>query len=192
MRHGRIVSTLAFVALSFSLQARAATPPTDFSCLDLRKASQKMSVHAQNIANSKTTRTPEGGAFKRVDISCKDLYCETEKKNDFKTVYEPNHPDANKAGYVQYPVIDVSREFAAINTAATEVRLLAGKEVCGAKAIVSPTSALVKYDTGSTIQSDTFNFNTEGKLTSWSRVLRDGTTEHFSFAADGTLSAKSN
>jgi hypothetical protein len=181
-----------FMAVVAASSARAATPPTDFGCLDLRKAAQKMSVHAVNIANRSTTRTPEGGAFKRVEISCKDLYCETEKKSDFRMVYEPTHPDANKAGYVQYPSIDVSREFAAVNTASAEIRLLAGKEVCGAKAIISAASALVKYDSGSAIQSDTFNFSTEGRLTSWSRILRDGTTEHYSFSTDGALSAKSN
>ncbi|MES2857204.1 MAG: hypothetical protein V4692_15150, partial [Bdellovibrionota bacterium] len=58
---------------------------------------------------------------------------------------------------------------------------------CGASALSNPTMALVKYDSGASIQSDTFNFNTEGRLTSWSRVLRDGTSQHASFAADGTI-----
>lgn len=162
------------------------TPASGFSCLDLRKAAQKLPVYATNIQNRETTRTAEGGPYKRVDLICKELYCETASKEDFKLIVDREHPDANSAGYVRYPVIDVPTQFAALTSAATEVRLIASTGACGATAIAGPTMALIKYDSGTSIQSDTFNFTSDGRLTSWSRLQRDGTSQHMAFNADGT------
>jgi flagellar basal-body rod protein FlgC len=160
----------------------------DFSCPDLRKATLKLPVYAANIANAKTTRTPEGGPYKRVELKCKELYCESIPQEDFRLVYEPTNPDANHSGYVSYPHINTSMEYTALNSAATELKLLASKEVCGVKSILSNNSSLVKYDAGSSIQSDTFIFNADGRLSTWTRTLRDGTMQNYSFnTTDGTL-----
>jgi len=192
MKSGLIAAVVTLIAL----QALGATPDTSkqlsdatkpFNCLDLRKASQKLPVYATNIANKDVAKTPEGGPFKRVELICKEMYCETSAKEDFKLVYAPGNPDANSNGYVHLPRIDVATEFAALQAAASEVRLLAGAQACGASALATPTMALVKYDSGASIQSDTFNFSTDGRLTSWSRILRDGTSQHMAFNADGTV-----
>lgn len=190
------LSLLAFVTLIPALSqaandpaalSKAATSGQAFNCFDLRKAAQKLPVYAANIANHDTTRTKEGGAYKRVDLSCQEMFCTSVEKEDFKTVYNPSHPDANKAGYVQMPVVNVSTEFAALSAAAAEVRLLASSGACGATALAGSTMALVKYDKGAEIQSDTFNFNAEGRLTSWSRTRRDGTSKSMAFNSDGTI-----
>ncbi len=189
--------TALFAVFAFPISSTAANDPQAisksvsstqaFNCFDLRKAAQKLPVYATNIANRDVTRTKEGGAYKRVDLACQELFCKTIEREDFKTVYLPGHPDANKAGYVQMPVVNVSSEFAALSAAAAEVRLLASSGACGATALNGATMALVKYDKGADVQSDTFNFTADGRLTSWSRTLRDGSSKSVAFNADGTV-----
>lgn len=77
-----------------------------------------------NVANVSTTRTPEGTPYRR-----KDVVLVSSGSNDFKDClqgvlvggivedqspflrkYEPNHPDADKDGYVLYPNIDPAEE----------------------------------------------------------------------------------
>lgn len=98
-----------------------------------------LDVIADNLANVNTTRTPEGGPYKRKMV----IFESREnpfplkrgvsfppfpaKVSDFKgegvrvkeivedstpprLVYDPNHPDANKEGYVAYPNVNVVRE----------------------------------------------------------------------------------
>lgn len=166
---------------------KTVAPTQAFNCFDLRKAAQKLPIFTKNIANRETTRTVAGGAYKRVEVACQEMYCKTIEKEDFKMTYNPTHPDANKAGYVQMPVVNVSTEFAALSTAASEVRLLASAGACGASALLGSTTALIKYEKGADFQSDTFNFTPDGRLTSWSRTLRDGTSQSFAFNADGTV-----
>lgn len=165
----------------------AANANTRFSCNDLRKASQKLPLHVQNIANRETTRTAEGGPYKPKDVVCKEYFCTAIPREDFRLMYNPAHPDANQAGYVQMPRVNVPAEVAALQSAATEVRLLAQTGACGASAVASETSAMVKYETGAPVQTDTFNFSVDGRLTSWSRIDRDGKAHHYSFNADGTI-----
>ena len=81
----------------------------------------KMEVLAHNIANLDTTRTPEGGPYKRkrvviqsvgsVDhpggVEVKEIY---EDDAPFLRVYDPGHPDASPDGYVAYPNLDLTSE----------------------------------------------------------------------------------
>ena len=91
-------------------------------------AAQRLRVQlvAANVANSETTRTPEGGPFRRKDavfqvaslgktsdgmdltgVQVSGILASTEP---FITRYEPNHPDADADGIVQYPNIDPTAE----------------------------------------------------------------------------------
>lgn len=92
---------------------------------------KRMNVIASNLANASTTKTPEGGPYKRRDVVFESVPV-TEfgkvldsKMNDAqgvkvteivedtkppKMVYDPSHPDANKEGYVAFPNIDVIEE----------------------------------------------------------------------------------
>ena len=88
-------------------------------------ARQRTELLVENLANSDTTRTPEGGPYRRKDavfvpdpsIAC-SLRCSSPKcgapvgvavpevvtdKRDPEKRYLPGHPDADKDGYVAYP-----------------------------------------------------------------------------------------
>ncbi len=93
----------------------------------------QLNITSMNLANAKTTRTMEGGPYRRkavtlattpVDKSFGEhmqsafdrelkgvrvLDIATDKR-PFKQVYEPDHPDANAEGYVLYPDINVVEE----------------------------------------------------------------------------------
>jgi flagellar basal-body rod protein FlgC len=93
----------------------------------------QMNITSMNLANVKTTRTPEGGPYQRKTV----LLAATEVDSPFsktmqdalgrelrgvrvmhvapdarpmKMVYEPGHPDANQEGYVAYPDINTVEE----------------------------------------------------------------------------------
>lgn len=91
-------------------------------------AAQRLRVQliAANVANSETTRTPEGGPFRRKDavfqiepmgktedgreltgVRVSDVITSNEP---FLTKYEPEHPDANADGIVQYPNVNPVEE----------------------------------------------------------------------------------
>ena len=76
-----------------------------------------MEVIAANIANASTTRTPEGGPYRRqIAVAGADPASgapSMKQVADPKTgrmLYDPGHPDANADGFVQYPNIDVTTE----------------------------------------------------------------------------------
>lgn len=94
----------------------------------------RMNTISSNIANINTTRTPEGGPYRRKDVVFESM---PEAKNfgeiltgtarDLQRVqvtdihtdrkapvmrYEPDHPDANAQGYVAYPNINLMEEMA--------------------------------------------------------------------------------
>ena len=93
----------------------------------------RMDVIAENIANANTTRTEDGEAYRRktVVFTEKDTtsfdhilngYLSSyqpngvkvtqvvEDQSDFRLVYEPDNPDANEYGYVEYPNVDTVTE----------------------------------------------------------------------------------
>lgn len=87
----------------------------------------RVNVLASNIANAETTRTAEGGPYKRKDVVQSAIEMPhdfgnvldrmslakpavagvVEDQSDPKRVYQPGHPDADKDGYVAYPNINV-------------------------------------------------------------------------------------
>jgi flagellar basal-body rod protein FlgC len=90
-------------------------------------AAQRLRVQliAANIANSETTRTKEGGPYRRKDavFQSQDLGFTGALANagvrvasirrsqePFQTRYEPNHPDANAEGVVSYPNVNPVEE----------------------------------------------------------------------------------
>jgi flagellar basal-body rod protein FlgC len=95
----------------------------------------RMNTISSNIANINTTRTPEGGPYRRKDVVFESMpdarnFGEmiktppndnlqrvqvTDVISDDKAVemrYEPDHPDANEQGYVAYPKINLMEEMA--------------------------------------------------------------------------------
>lgn len=92
----------------------------------------RLDTIASNIANSTTTRTEDGGPYRRKiavfkenlerEINALSRQSEMVSKGvkvdsivhdettSFKTVYDPSHPDANEEGYVQMPNVDILNE----------------------------------------------------------------------------------
>jgi len=86
----------------------------------------RMDVIADNIANAETTRTAEGGPYRRlrVLVSAADgpdggvqLMGVAPDETPFKRVYDPSHPDANAEGYVDLPNVDIATEMVDMMTA---------------------------------------------------------------------------
>ena len=88
---------------------------------------QRIEVVSENLANSQTTRTQDGGPYQRKDV----VFTTTsfagefnravegvevsEVVNDesaFERRFEPGHPDADAQGYVLYPNVNVMTEMA--------------------------------------------------------------------------------
>ncbi len=86
--------------------------PLETICQDLNVALMKIDVINFNIANANTTRTKTGGAYKRQIVkNCKKGICKKIKDNTPAPLkYEPNHPDANKNGYVTMSNVNVMKE----------------------------------------------------------------------------------
>lgn len=99
----------------------------------------RMDVISNNIANVNTTRTAEGGPYRRQMVvfeprtnqpSFGQLLSKemgtgegvrvtgiTKDNAPFKLMYDPNHPDANKDGYVEMPNVTIVSEMVDMITA---------------------------------------------------------------------------
>jgi flagellar basal-body rod protein FlgC len=90
----------------------------------------RMDVIAQNIANANSTRTPEGGPYRRKvailtaqnqnfsaylsdsmnaagGVRVSEI---VEDTAPFKVMYDPSHPDADENGNVLLPNVDITQE----------------------------------------------------------------------------------
>jgi flagellar basal-body rod protein FlgC len=89
----------------------------------------RMDVIADNISNSETTRTPEGGPYIRKVVSFEENVNKALKDNKYeddykgvkvssitkdnsplKKVYDPSNPDADSEGNVTMPNVDILNE----------------------------------------------------------------------------------
>ena len=99
----------------------------------------KAQVIADNIANIDTTKTSDGLPYRRKVVTFKTaedfsrraranrmmlkgvqvVSVESEKgaENNFRRVYKPDHPDADAAGFVYYPNIDLASELVELSEA---------------------------------------------------------------------------
>lgn len=85
---------------------------------------QRMNVIASNMANVNSTRTEQGGPYKRKEIIFSVTPLESaagtvegvsvvdivESGEPFKLIHDPSHPDARNDGYVEMPNINVIEE----------------------------------------------------------------------------------
>ena len=104
----------------------------DISASGLTAQRIRMNVIASNLANAHTTRTPEGGPYQRqavvletpVSSSFEDVFRNVldtsvaavrvigivTDQSASKTIYSPNHPDADPSGYVALPNVNIVEE----------------------------------------------------------------------------------
>jgi flagellar basal-body rod protein FlgC len=130
---------------------------------------QRAEVIAANMANADTTRTPEGGPYRRkqvvfsstpsspfrmmlVGAGGTDASTATASVRVTKVVddpappvmrYEPGHPDANSEGYVAYPDINPVQEMADMMDAVRAYQLNAAA-VNASKQIVTGAIDILK------------------------------------------------
>jgi flagellar basal-body rod protein FlgC len=102
----------------------------DVSASGMTAERLRMDVTAENLANAETTRTPEGGPYRRKVVILQQASGEgfagelagalgqggasagvevagvAGEANSVRQVYDPGHPDANANGYVAMPDIN--------------------------------------------------------------------------------------
>lgn len=90
----------------------------------------RMDVIAQNIANVETTRTAEGGPYRRSEVVLRAqgipgssalgvaVVGIVADASPPLTIYRPGHPDADADGYLQMPNVDLPTEMADMALAA--------------------------------------------------------------------------
>ncbi len=112
----------------------------DIGASGLAAERTNINIISMNLANVKTTRTPEGGPYQRKSVllsaievdqpfsthmqsavdkelrGVRVMHVATDKR-PFKMVFEPGHPDADEQGMVKYPDINVVEEMANLMTA---------------------------------------------------------------------------
>jgi flagellar basal-body rod protein FlgC len=108
----------------------------DISASGLTAERMRMNVTAENLANAQTTRGANGQPYRRKEVVLSDAAGDggfgatfasamgpkparaggvevagiVEDATNFKTVYDPGHPDADAKGYVQMPNVDTVTE----------------------------------------------------------------------------------
>lgn len=98
---------------------------TDIALTGVRAQRTRMNVIANNIANVETTRTADGGPFRRelavfeskqigpmlkperFGVRVKEIIHDD---SPFVEVFDPTHPDANGEGIVMYPNVNLAVE----------------------------------------------------------------------------------
>lgn len=102
----------------------------EISASGLSAQRTRLNTIASNLANAQTTRTDQGGAYKRVDpvfeaVAIDKMRALTPSERSVALVrvarivederpgtlnYAPHHPDANEQGYVEYPNVNIVEE----------------------------------------------------------------------------------
>lgn len=101
---------------------------------------KRIEAISSNLANIETTRTQEGGPYRRKEVAVTALPLENdfgdtlqtvlgdnlkqaqatqvvEDQNEPQLVYNPEHPDANELGYVAMPNVNMMTEMVDLMTA---------------------------------------------------------------------------
>ena len=112
----------------------------DISASGLTAERTHINIISMNLANVKTTRTEDGGPYRRKSVEMAATPVDdsfsaqmrssldrelrgvrvmnvVQDKRPFKMIYEPGHPDADADGMVKYPDINVVEEMASMMTA---------------------------------------------------------------------------
>ncbi|MFK7898861.1 MAG: flagellar basal body rod protein FlgC [Myxococcota bacterium] len=125
---------------------------TDIAVSGMRAQRTRMTVTASNIANAQTTRTPEGGPYRRRDpvfqpesvgsgfgsslekkLRAVEVSSIQKDSRDPITRYLPSHPDANDQGFVEFPNVNLVEEQANLvgSSRAFQANLLVMQKVRG-------------------------------------------------------------
>ncbi|HHN64562.1 MAG TPA: flagellar basal body rod protein FlgC [Nitrospirae bacterium] len=83
----------------------------------------RLNTIASNLANADTTRTPEGGPYRRRDVVFSSVLLDetrglegvrvvdvVEDNSPPRVIYSPGHPDADARGFVKMPNVNIIEE----------------------------------------------------------------------------------
>lgn len=101
----------------------------DVSVSGMRAERTRMDVVMSNLANANSTRTAEGGPYRRREVVFQTLLEDAAQSGDFSgrgvevaeisldnseflRVFRPGHPDADVDGYVLFPNVNTAEEMA--------------------------------------------------------------------------------
>jgi len=97
-----------------------ASSTIDIAISGLKAQSTRMNVLASNIANANTSATGAGGPYRRRSVVFSSLVDQLggvdsvkivpDTSSDFKRIFQPGHPAADKEGYVLMPNVDLPVE----------------------------------------------------------------------------------
>lgn len=107
----------------------------DISATGMAAERLRMEVVANNIANANSTRTPQGGPFRRQNVIFSEVLGAagqgdgaaglggvrvmgiTDAPGELPTIHQPGHPDADPDGYVTLPNVQIPNEMVDLITA---------------------------------------------------------------------------
>jgi flagellar basal-body rod protein FlgC len=95
----------------------------DVSASGLAAQRRRLDAISRNIANAETTRTAQGGPYRRQQVAFQSdakgvqIAETTEDTRPGKVVYRPGHPDADAKGFVTMPNVNVTEEIVDMVTA---------------------------------------------------------------------------
>jgi flagellar basal-body rod protein FlgC len=103
----------------------------DVNASGLSAQRRRVELASSNLANSQTTRTEEGGPYRRKDVVFQTVLGQAtgegvegvevaevvEDPRPFDRRYEPGHPDADAEGYVAYPNVSPMEEMTTLTAA---------------------------------------------------------------------------
>ncbi len=92
---------------------------------------RRMNIIASNMANVNSTRTEEGGPYRRKDVVFSPMNMESNPvelqgvridniitdNTPLKKIYDPGNPDADNEGYVEMPNVNIIEEMVNMMTA---------------------------------------------------------------------------
>ncbi len=108
---------------------------SDVSATGLSAERLRMEVIANNIANANSTRTAEGGPYRRRQVVFQAMLDDVGSEessgrmggvrvlgvesdpSEFPRVYQPGHPDADAEGFVRMPNVSMANEMVDLITA---------------------------------------------------------------------------
>ena len=95
----------------------------EVSASALKAQRERMDAIASNMANSRSTRSEDGGPYKKREVVFSTMPIESGKEelegvqvssvvkeNAFQKVYDPSNPDAGKDGFVTMPDVNIIEE----------------------------------------------------------------------------------
>lgn len=100
----------------------------DISASGMTAQRMRLDIASENITNRETTRTEAGGAYRKKSVVFQNILSSAARDRGgekggvivsqiveddvtpMKMVYDPGHPDADDAGYVEMPNVDSLKE----------------------------------------------------------------------------------